>query len=135
VATGFGAAANVPFAQRSLVFRARLSINPRWLGFPWQHQMTGSHVGVSIGEMGVTDGSRRPRPDAGNCGQRRALSSDAVCAEKLVEQMARIKVSVICAFTAQNNTSDLHNDEPSIGRREGGARIAGRPKSPWSPPG
>jgi len=91
VATGFGARGKTPFASTFACFFSRAYDQIRVAGISMANlKLAGSHVGVSIGEdgpsqMGLEDLAMM-RAIAGSVV---FYPSDAVCAEKLVEQMAR----------------------------------------------
>lgn len=93
VATGFGTRGKVPFASTFAAFFSRAHDQIRMGSHSLANlKLTGSHVGVSIGEDG---GSQMGLEDLA---MMRALTGsvvlypcDAVSAEKLVEQMARHK--------------------------------------------
>jgi transketolase len=93
VATGFGTRGKVPFASTFACFFSRAFDQIRVAGISMGNlKLVGSHVGVSIGEdgpsqMGLEDLAMM-RSIAGNTV---LYPSDAVCTEKLVEQMASHK--------------------------------------------
>src|SRR5262245_46372197 len=90
VATGFSARGKVPFASTFACFFTRAYDQIRVAGISMANlKLVGSHVGVSIGEdgpsqMGLEDLAMM-RAIAGSVV---LYPSDAVCAEKLIEQMA-----------------------------------------------
>jgi transketolase len=93
VATGFGTRGKVPFASTFACFFSRAYDQIRVAGISMANlKLVGSHVGVSIGEdgpsqMGLEDIAMM-RAVAGSVV---LYPSDAVCAAKLVEQMAMHK--------------------------------------------
>ena len=90
VATGFGTRGKVPFASTFACFFSRAFDQIRMAGISMANlKIVGSHVGVSIGEDGTSQMALE------DLAMMRAVEgsvvlypSDAVCAEKLVEQMA-----------------------------------------------
>jgi transketolase len=90
VATGFGARGKVPFASTFATFFTRAYDQIRVAGISQANlKLVGSHVGVSIGEDGP---SQMALEDLAMMravvGSTVLYPSDAVCAEKLLEQMA-----------------------------------------------
>jgi transketolase len=90
VATGLGARGKVPFASTFAAFLSRAHDQIRMAGHSLANlKLVGSHVGVSIGEDG---GSQMGLEDIALmravAGSVVLYPSDAVAAEKLVEQMA-----------------------------------------------
>ncbi len=113
VATGFGARGKVPFASTFATFFARAFDQIRVAGISTANlKLAGSHVGVSIGEdgpsqMGLEDLALM-RTVAGSVV---LYPSDAVCAEKLVDQMAAHK-GICFLRTSRPKTAILYgNDE------------------------
>jgi transketolase len=90
VATGFATRGKVPFASTFACFLGRAFDQIRMAGISMANlKLAGSHVGVSIGEDGTSQMALE------DIAMMRAVEgsvvlypSDAVCAEKLVEQMA-----------------------------------------------
>ena len=114
VATGFGARGKVPFASTFACFLARGYDQIRVAGISMANlKLAGSHVGVSIGEdgpsqMGLEDLAMM-RAVAGSVV---LYPSDAVSAEKLVEQMALAK-GICYLRTSRPKTPVIYgNDEP-----------------------
>jgi len=114
VATGFAARGKVPFASTFACFLTRAYDQIRVAGISQANlKLAGSHVGVSIGEdgpsqMGLEDLAMM-RAVAGSAV---LYPSDAVSAEKLVEQMAEKKG--ICYLRTSRPKSPViyNNDEP-----------------------
>ncbi len=113
VATGFGARGKVPFASTFACFFARAFDQIRVAGISMANlKLAGSHVGVSIGEdgpsqMGLEDLAMM-RTVAGSVV---LYPSDAVCAEKLTEQMALHK-GICFLRTSRPKTAVIYgNDE------------------------
>lgn len=113
VATGFGTRGKVPFASTFACFFTRAFDQIRVAGISMANlKLAGSHVGVSIGEdgpsqMGLEDIAMM-RTVAGSTV---LYPSDAVCAEKLVEEMARTK-GVCFLRTSRPKTPVIYgNDE------------------------
>jgi len=135
VATGSARAAKCRSPQRSLVFfGARFRSNPRGWDFPCQHQidriaLRREHRRDGPSQMGLEDLAlmRQLR-------QRRALSQRRCMCREAGEQMARIKVSVICALHAQN-TSDLQQRRALSHWRREVVRESPGDKVTVSPPG
>src|SRR6185436_8512776 len=91
VATGFGARGKVPCASTFATFFTRAADQIRVAGISMANlKRVGSHVGVSIGEDGPSQMALEDialmRAIAGSAV---LYPSDAVCAEKLIEQMAQ----------------------------------------------
>jgi transketolase len=113
VATGFAARGKVPFASAFACFFARAFDQTRVAGISMANiKLTGSHVGVSIGEdgpsqMGLEDIAMM-RAVAGSAV---LYPSDAVSTEKLVEQMAQHK-GICYLRTSRPKTPVIYkNDE------------------------
>ncbi len=114
VATGFAVRGKVPFASTFAAFFTRAFDQIRIAGISGANiKLAGSHVGVSIGEdgpsqMGLEDLAMM-RAVAGSVV---LYPSDAVAAEKLMEQMAMHK-GVCFLRTSRPKTPVLYNnDEP-----------------------
>ncbi len=90
VAAGFGARGKVPFASTFACFLSRAYDQIRVAGISQSNlKLTGSHVGVSIGEDGPSQmGLEDLAMMRAIAGSTVLYPSDAVSAEKLVEQMA-----------------------------------------------
>jgi transketolase len=91
VATGFGTRGKVPFASTFATFFTRAADQIRVAGISMANlNLVGSHVGVSIGEDGPSQMALEDialmRAIAGS---KVLYPSDAVCAEKLLEEMAK----------------------------------------------
>src|SRR5437867_11431985 len=112
VATGFGARGKVPFASTFACFFARAFDQIRVAGISMANiKLAGSHVGVSIGEdgpsqMGLEDLALM-RAIAGSVV---LYPSDAVCTEKLVEQMATHK-GICYLRTSRPKTPVIYNPD------------------------
>jgi transketolase len=93
VATGFGTRGKVPFASTFATFFTRAGDQLRVAGISHANlKLAGSHVGVSIGEDGPTQmGLEDLALMRAITGSVVLYPSDAVAAEKLVEQMALSK--------------------------------------------
>jgi transketolase len=114
VATGFGARGKVPFASTFACFFTRAYDQIRVAGISQANlKLTGSHVGVSIGEDGPSQMALE------DIAMMRAIAgsvvlypSDAVSTEKLVEQMAQTK-GICFLRTSRPKTPVIYgNDEP-----------------------
>ncbi|HZF00680.1 MAG TPA: transketolase [Methylomirabilota bacterium] len=114
VATGFGTRGKVPFASTFATFFTRAADQIRVAGISTANlKLVGSHVGVSIGEDGPSQMALEDlalmRAIAGSIV---LYPSDAVCAEKLLEQMALNK-GVHFLRTSRPKTPVIYNnDEP-----------------------
>jgi transketolase len=113
VATGFGARGKVPFASTFATFFTRAYDQIRVAGISQANlKLVGSHVGVSIGEDGP---SQMALEDLAMMravvGSTVLYPSDAVCTEKLLEQMALAK-GVCFLRTSRPKTPVIYgNDE------------------------
>ncbi len=113
VAIGFGTRGKVPFASAFAAFFTRAHDQIRMAGHSQANlKLTGSHVGVSIGEDG---GSQMGLEDLAMmravAGSVVLYPSDAVSAERLVEEMARHK-GIAYLRTSRPKTPVLYkNDE------------------------
>jgi transketolase len=113
VATGFGARGKVPFASTFATFFTRAYDQIRVAGISQANiKLVGSHVGVSIGEDGP---SQMALEDLAMMravvGSTVLYASDAVCTEKLLEQMALGK-GVYFLRTSRPKTPVIYgNDE------------------------
>jgi transketolase len=122
VATGFGARGKVPFASTFACFLTRAFDQIRVAGISTTNlKLAGSHVGVSIGEdgpsqMGLEDLAMM-RAVAGSVV---LYPSDAVSAEKLVEQMISHK-GVAYLRTSRPKTPLLYGNEVQF--PIGGAKV------------
>ncbi|HZL14066.1 MAG TPA: transketolase, partial [Verrucomicrobiae bacterium] len=114
VATGFGARGKVPFASTFAAFFTRAYDQIRVAGISHSNvKLVGSHVGVSIGEDGP---SQMALEDLAMMravvGSTVLYPSDAVCAEKLLEQMARGKGIYFLRTSRPKTPVIYNNDEP-----------------------
>jgi transketolase len=122
MATGFAARGKVPFASTFACFFSRATDQLRVAGVSHSNlKVVGSHVGVSIGEdgpsqMGLEDMSIM-RAIAGSAV---LYPSDAVAAEKLVEQMALHK-GICYLRTSRPKTPVIYNNDEQF--PIGGAKI------------
>ncbi len=122
VATGFGARGKVPFASTFATFFSRAFDQIRVAGISQANlKLAGSHVGVSIGEdgpsqMGLEDLAMM-RAIAGSIV---LYPSDAVSAEKLVEQMAQTK-GICYLRTSRPKTPVIYNNDEAF--PIGGAKV------------
>jgi transketolase len=113
VATGFGTRGKVPFASTFACFLARAYDQIRMAGISMANlKLVGSHVGVSIGEDGPSQMALEDiammRAVAGSVV---LYPSDAVAAEKLVEQMA-LNRGIFFLRTSRPKTPVIYkNDE------------------------
>jgi transketolase len=122
VATGFSTRGKVPFASTFACFFSRSYDQIRMAGISMANvKIVGSHVGVSIGEDGTSQMALE------DIAMMRAVigsvvlyPSDAVCAEKLVEQMAAHK-GVSFLRTSRPKTAVLYNNDEQF--PIGGAKI------------
>jgi transketolase len=114
VATGFGTRGKVPFASTFACFFERAADQIRVAGISMANlKMVGSHVGVSIGEDGPSQMALEDlallRAIAGSVV---LYPSDAVCTEKLVEQMAMTKGIAFLRTSRPKTPVIYNNDEP-----------------------
>ncbi len=122
VATGFGTRGKVPFASTFATFFTRAYDQIRVAGISQANlKLVGSHVGVSIGEdgpsqMGLEDIAMM-RAVAGSVV---LYPSDAVCAEKLMEQMATHR-GVCFLRTSRPKTPVIYPNEEAF--PIGGAKV------------
>jgi transketolase len=122
VAVGFAALGKIPFASTFAAFFSRAHDQIRMGAISLANiKLAGSHVGVSIGEDG---GSQMALEDLG---MMRALPgsvvlypSDAVCAEKCVEQMVTHK-GISYLRTSRPKTPVIYNNDEQF--PIGGAKI------------
>ena len=113
VATGFSTRGKVPFASTFACFFTRAFDQIRVAGISMANiKLVGSHVGVSIGEDGPSQmGLEDLAMMRAVAGSTVLYPSDAVCAEKLVEQMATIKGFASCAPPGPRRRCIYGNDE------------------------
>ena len=114
VATGFSTRGKVPFASTFACFLSRAYDQIRMAGISMANlKLAGSHVGVSIGEDGTSQMALEDlammRAVAGSVV---LYPSDAVSAEKLVEQMAMHKGVAFLRTSRPKNPVIYSNDEP-----------------------
>jgi transketolase len=122
VATGFSTRGKVPFASTFATFFTRAYDQIRVAGISQANlKLVGSHVGVSIGEdgpsqMGLEDIAMMRAVN----GSVVLYPSDAVCAEKLMEQM--VEHEGMCFLrTSRPKTPVIYNNDESF--RIGGAKV------------
>jgi len=131
VATGFGARGKVPFASTFATFFSRAADQIRVAGISMANiKLAGSHVGVSIGEdgpsqMGLEDIAIM-RAVAGSVV---VYPSDAVCAEKLMDQIALhkgiafLRTSRPKAPVIYNNDEEFPIGGAKVLRQSGGDKV------------
>jgi transketolase len=112
VAIGFGARGKVPFASTFAAFFTRAADQIRMAGHSLANlKLTGSHVGASIGEDG---GSQMALEDLALMravgGSTVLYPSDAVSAERLVEQMA-LNRGIFFLRTSRPKTLVIYNND------------------------
>jgi transketolase len=122
VATGFGARGKVPFASTFATFFTRAFDQIRVAGISQANlKLVGSHVGVSIGEDGPSQMALEDlammRAVAGSTV---LYPSDAVCAEKLMEQMAKNR-GIFFLRTSRPKTPVIYNNDEQF--PIGGAKV------------
>jgi transketolase len=122
VAVGFGTRGKVPFASTFAAFFARAYDQIRVAGISMANlKLVGSHVGVSIGEDGP---SQMALEDLAMMravvGATVLYPSDAVCAEKLLEQMAQ-KRGIHFLRTSRPKTPVIYNNDEQF--PIGGAKV------------
>jgi transketolase len=122
VATGFGARGKVPFASTFATFFTRAYDQIRVAGISQANlKLVGSHVGVSIGEDGPSQMALEDlammRAVAGSIV---LYPSDAVCAEKLLEQMA-LNRGIHFLRTSRPKTPVIYNNDEQF--PVGGAKV------------
>jgi transketolase len=123
VATGLGARGKVPFASTFACFLSRAFDQIRVAGISMANlKLAGSHVGVSIGEDGPSQMALE------DLAMMRAIAgstvlypSDAVSAEKLVEQMALAK-GICYIRTSRPKTAVIYSNDEQF--HIGGAKVA-----------
>ncbi|HWX22914.1 MAG TPA: transketolase [Candidatus Binatia bacterium] len=114
VATGFSTRGKVPFASTFATFFTRAFDQVRVAGISQANvKLVGSHVGASIGEDGPSQmGLEDIAMMRAVAGSTVLYPSDAVCAEKLMDQMASHR-GVCFLRTSRPKTPVLYkNDEP-----------------------
>ncbi|MGH7952219.1 MAG: transketolase [Limisphaerales bacterium] len=122
VATGFGARGKVPFASTFATFFTRAFDQIRVAGISKANlKLVGSHVGVSIGEDGPSQMALEDLAMArAVVGSTVLYPSDAVCTEKLLEQMALLN-GVCFMRTSRPKTPVIYNNDEQF--PIGGAKI------------
>ena len=121
-ATGMGARGKVPFASTFATFFSRTFDQIRVAGISQSNlKLTGSHVGVSIGEDGPSQmGLEDLAMMRAIAGSTVLYPSDAVAAEKLVEQMAQTK-GICYLRTSRPKTPVIYNNDETF--PIGGAKV------------
>jgi transketolase len=121
-ATGMGARGKVPFASTFATFFSRTFDQIRVAGISQSNlKLTGSHVGVSIGEDGPSQmGLEDLAMMRAVAGSTVLYPSDAVAAEKLVEQMAQAK-GICYLRTSRPKTPVIYNNDETF--PIGGAKV------------
>jgi transketolase len=122
VATGFSTRGKVPFASTFACFLTRAYDQIRVAGVSMANlKLVGSHVGVSIGEDGPSQmGLEDLAMMRAIVGSTVLYASDAVCAEKLVEQMAAHK-GICFLRTSRPKTPVIYNNDEAF--PIGGAKV------------
>ena len=122
VATGFATRAKVPFASTFATFFTRAFDQIRVAGISVANiKLVGSHVGVSIGEDGPSQmGLEDLAMMRAVVGSTVVYASDAVCAEKLVEQIASHK-GVCFLRTSRPKTPVIYSNDEAF--PIGGAKV------------
>jgi len=122
VATGFAARGKVPFASTFATFFTRAFDQIRVAGISGANlKLTGSHVGVSIGEDGPSQmGLEDLAMMRAVAGSTVLYPSDAVSAEKLMDQMAAHR-GICFLRTSRPKTPVLYNNEEPF--PIGGAKV------------
>jgi transketolase len=122
VATGFGARGKVPFASTFATFFTRAADQIRVAGISQANlKLVGSHVGVSIGEDGPSQmGLEDLALMRAIAGSKVLYPSDAVCAEKLVEQIA-LEKGICFLRTSRPKTPVIYNNDETF--PIGGAKV------------
>src|SRR2546423_5340029 len=122
VATGFAARGKVPFASTFACFLGRATDQIRVAGISQSNlKLSGSHVGVSIGEDGPSQmGLEDIAIMRGIAGSSVLYPSDAVATEKLIDQMASAK-GICYLRTSRPKTPVIYNNDEQF--PIGGAKI------------
>ena len=122
VATGFSTRGKVPFASTFACFLTRAYDQIRVAVISRANlKLVGSHVGVSIGEDGPSQmGLEDLAMMRAIIGSTVLYASDAVCAEKLVEQMAAHK-GICFLRTSRPKTPVIYNNDEAF--PIGGAKV------------
>jgi transketolase len=113
VATGFSTRGKVPFASTFACFLTRAFDQIRVAGISMANvKIVGSHVGVSIGEDGPSQmGLEDIAMMRAIVGSTVLYASDAVCAEKLMDQMAAHKGIAFLRTSRPKSPVIYNNDE------------------------
>jgi len=122
IAVGFSARGKVPFVSAFACFFARAFDQVRVAGISMANiKLTGSHVGVSIGEDGPSQmGLEDIAIMRAIAGSTVLYPSDAVCAERLVEQM--VEHRGLCFLrTSRPKTPVIYNNDDQF--PIGGAKV------------
>jgi transketolase len=122
VATGFSTRGKVPFASTFACFFSRAFDQIRVAGISMANiKLAGSHVGVSIGEDGPSQmGLEDIALMRSVIGSVVLYPSDAVCAEKLVEQMA-VHKGICFLRTSRPKTAVIYSNDEQFAI--GGAKV------------
>jgi transketolase len=122
VSMGFSARGKVPFASTFACFFTRAYDHIRVAGISQSNvKVVGSHVGVSIGEDGPSQmGLEDLAMMRAVVGATVLYPADAVCAERLVEQMALTK-GIFYLRTSRPKTAVIYNNDESF--PIGGAKV------------
>jgi len=122
VSTGFSARHKIPFSSTFACFFSRAYDHIRVAGISQSNiKLAGSHVGVSIGEDGPSQmGLEDLAMMRAVVGSTVLYPSDAVCAEKLVEQMVLTK-GICYLRTSRPKTAVLYKNEETF--PVGGAKV------------
>jgi transketolase len=122
VATGFAARGKTPFASTFACFFTRAFDQIRVAGISQANlKLAGSHVGVSIGEDGPSQmGLEDLAMMRAVAGSRVLYPSDAVSAEKLVEQMAQAR-GICYLRTSRPKTPVIYSNDDQF--PIGGAKV------------
>jgi transketolase len=122
VATGFSTRGKVPFASTFACFLTRAYDQIRVAGISMANlKLVGSHVGVSIGEDGPSQmGLEDIAMMRAIIGSTVLYASDAVCTEKLMDQIASHK-GICFLRTSRPKTPVLYNNDEAF--PIGGAKV------------
>ena len=122
VATGFATRGKVPFASTFACFLTRAYDQARVAGISMANlKLVGSHVGVSIGEDGPSQmGLEDLAMMRAIVGSTVLYASDAVCTEKLMEQIAAHK-GLCFLRTSRPKTAVIYNNDEAF--PIGGAKV------------
>jgi transketolase len=122
VATGFSTRGKVPFASTFACFFSRAYDQTRVAGISMANiKLVGSHVGVSIGEDGASQmGLEDIAMMRAIAGSVVLYPSDAVCAEKLMDQITATK-GIAFLRTSRPKTPVIYNNDEQF--LIGGAKV------------